>query len=109
MAAEFQARPGLVTSTPEPVTIGGLSGLVMDISMAPDWTGTCFYSTEPVVQLMGGVAPSEFDHAIVGGLAMRLYLLDRGDSTLAVEVGDWSAGANLDAYSELVEQFEFGN
>jgi hypothetical protein len=109
MAAEFQDRPGLVTSTPESVTIGGLSGLVMDISMAPDWTGTCFYSSEPLVQLLGGVAPSEFDHAVVEGIAMRLYLLDGADSTLAIEVGDWSEGANLDTYAELVEQFEFGD
>jgi hypothetical protein len=98
-----------VSTTPESVTIGGLSGLVMDISMAPDWTGTCFYSSEPGVQLMGGVAPSEFDHSVVGGLAMRLYLLDRGDSTLAIEIGDFSGGANLDAYAAIVEQFEFGD
>jgi hypothetical protein len=109
LAAEFQVRPGLVTTSPIAVTVGGLSGLVMDISMAPDWTGTCFYSTEPGVQLMGGVAPSDFHHSVVGGLAIRLYLLDRGDSTLAIEIGDFSGGANLDAYAAIVEQFEFGD
>jgi hypothetical protein len=108
MAAEFQARPGLVTTAPEAVTIGGLSGLVMDISMAPDWTGTCFYSTEPVVQLMGGVAPSELDHSVIAGLTLRLYLLERGDSTLAIEIGDFTDESNLDEYTEIVEQFEFG-
>jgi hypothetical protein len=108
MAAEFQARPGLTTSTPEPATIGGLSGLVMDISMAPDWTGMCFYWDEPAVQLIGGVPPSEFDHAIIPGLTMRLYLLARGSSTIAVEISDFSDGAHLDAYSAIVEQFKFG-
>jgi hypothetical protein len=108
MAAEFQARPGLVTTDPEPVTIGGLSGLVMDIGMAPGWTGTCFYWDEPAVQLIGGVPPSEFDHGIIPGLTMRLYLLARGTSTLAIEITDFSDGAHLDGYSAIVEQFEFG-
>jgi hypothetical protein len=109
MAAEFQARPGLVTTTPRAVTVGGLSGLVIDISMAPDWTGTCFYSGEPAVQLMGGVAPSVFDHAVISGLVLRLYLLERGNSTLAIEIGDFTDEANLDEYTEIVEQFEFGD
>lgn len=108
MTAEFQARPGLVTTDPEPVTIGGLSGLVMDISMAPDWTGTCFYTDEPGVQLIGGVPPSEFDHGIDRGMTMRLYLLARGATTLAIEISDYSDGAHLDEYSAIVEQFEFG-
>jgi hypothetical protein len=109
LAAEFQARRGLATTTPRAVSIGGLSGLVMDISMAADWTGTCFYLDEPAVQLMGGVAPSDFEHGILRDLTMRLYLLRRGDSTLAIEIDDYSNGANLDAYSRIVEAFEFGS
>jgi hypothetical protein len=114
MAAEFQARPGLVTSTPQPVSIGGLTGLVMDIGMAAGWTGTCFYSPEPVVQLIAGAPPSEFEHPIIEGLTMRVYLLDldyelrRLESTLAIEVDDVSGGAHLDGYSKIVETFSFG-
>lgn len=108
LAAEFEARPGLITTEPQAVTIGGLSGLVMDISMAADWRGTCFYLDELAVQLLGGVAPSEFEHGILHRLTMRLYLLERGDSTLAIEIDDYSDGAHLDEYSEIVEQFEFG-
>jgi len=108
MAAEFQMRPGLVTTEPEAATIGGLRGLVMDIRMAPDWTGTCFYWAEPIVQLMGGVPPSEFDHGIDQDMTMRLYLLVRGSTTLAIEVADYSDGAHLDDYSAIVEQFAFG-
>jgi hypothetical protein len=108
IAAEFQARPGLATTTPQAVTIGGLSGLVMDIRMAPGWTGTCFYSTEPGVQLLGGVPPSDFDHGIIEGLTIRLYLLARGESTVAIEIGDYADGAHLEEYSAIVEQFVFG-
>lgn len=34
-------RPGLSTGGPVPVTIGGLSGQQIDLSIAPDWTGAC--------------------------------------------------------------------
>jgi hypothetical protein len=110
MASEFQKRPGLVTSQAKPVTIGGLSGLVMDLRMAPDWKGTCFYSNgQPVVQLIGGVAPSGLDHGLGPGLSMRLYLLKRGDTTLAVEIDDFADGAHLDTYSKIVDKFTFGS
>jgi hypothetical protein len=108
MAAEFQARPGLRTSTPQAVSIGGLTGLVMDIRMAPGWTGKCYYWPDPVVQLIAGVRPSEFEHPVIAGLTMRLYLLARGTSTLAVEVDDFSDGAHLDRYSKIVDGFAFG-
>jgi len=109
LAAEFQVRPGLQTTSPQPVTIGGLSGLVMDISMEPGWTGMCFYWPDPVVQLLAGVAPSEFEHPIIPGMTMRLFLLERGDSTVAVEIDDFADGAHLDAYTAIVEQFVFGS
>jgi hypothetical protein len=109
LAAEFQARPGLATTTPTAVTIGGLSGLVMDLRLAPGWTGRCFYAPDPAVQLLGGVDPSAFEHGIITGLTMRLYLLARGDSSLAIEIDDYADGANLDAYSAIVDQFVFGS
>jgi hypothetical protein len=108
LAAEFQARPGLATTTPTAVTIGGLSGLVMDLRLAPGWTGHCFYAPDPAVQLLGGVDPSAFEHGILTGLTMRLYLLARGEESLAIEIDDYADGANLDAYSAIVEQFVFG-
>jgi hypothetical protein len=109
LAAEFQARPGLAITTPTAVTIGGLSGLVMDISMTPGWTGRCFYADAPAVQLLGGADPSAFEHGIDPNLTMRLYLLARGEESLAIEIADYADGANLDAYSAIVAQFVFGD
>jgi DNA-binding CsgD family transcriptional regulator len=40
IAGALANRPGLITSGPVPVTIGGLSGQQIDLSIAPDWTGT---------------------------------------------------------------------
>ena len=77
IAAEFASRPGLTTTEPQPVTIGGLSGLVMDIRMADGWTGTCFFmpAGEPIVQLTGGLDPTHIDHSVDPAVTMRLYLL----------------------------------
>ena len=107
MAKEFQARPGLVATKPVSATVGGLSGLVMDLHMAADWKGTCFYAKTPVVQLIGGVPPSGLDHPLVPGLTMRLYLLARGDTTLGIELDDFAHGAHLDTYSQIVETMQF--
>ena len=35
------ARPGLDTTEPAPITIGGLSGFTIDITLAADWTTPC--------------------------------------------------------------------
>jgi hypothetical protein len=109
IADEFAQRPGLVTTAPAQVSIGGLSGLVLDIRMADGWTGTCFYAPpgEPVVQLIGGSYPSEFDHPIGPGVFVRLYLLQQPDGTLAIEVDTFDS-TQLDTYSEIIEQIKFG-
>ncbi len=106
MAKEFQNRPGVVATKPKAVSIGGLSGLVMDLRMAADWKGTCFFAQSPYVQLIGGAPPSSLDHGLGPGLTMRLYLLARGDTTLAIEVDDFAEGAHLDGYSKIVETMQ---
>jgi hypothetical protein len=44
LAAEFAQRPGLTITTPKPVSVGGLPGLVLDIRLADGWKKACFYS-----------------------------------------------------------------
>ena len=96
-AAEcIAARDDLVTTKPEPVEIGGLSGYVLDVKLPPAATeGT---------SLIVGISPSSLDHGVIPGLTIRLYLLDFDGTALAIEVDDVNA-ANLDEYSAVVEQF----
>jgi hypothetical protein len=111
LAAEFAQRPGLTTTTPTPVSVGGLQGLVLDIRMADGWTQTCFYSGgNPAVPLIRGVgASSRLDNPICDpGCTTRVYLLDGSGTTLAIELGDNSAGTHLDAYSAIVDELDFG-
>jgi hypothetical protein len=110
LAAEFSLRPGLTTTTPTPVSVGGLQGMVLDIRLADDWTQTCPYSGgNSVMPLIRGVPPSDLDHPIGPGVVVRLYLLDRSGSTLAIELDDLSGGTHLDGYSAVVDELHFGN
>ena len=110
LAAEFAERPGLTTTTPTPVSVGGLQGLVLDIRMADGWTQTCFYSGgKPAVPLIRGVGPSSgLDIPVCDpGCTTRVYLLDGSGITLAIELVDNAGDAHLDAYSAVVDQLHF--
>ena len=111
LAAEFAQRPGLTTTTPTPVSVGGLQGLVLDIRMADGWTQTCFYSGgNPAVPLITGVRPSRGLETSIGpGFMMRLYLLDLPGSTVAIQLVYTSGGTHLDAYSAIEDQLHFGS
>lgn len=41
LVAWLSAHPGLVTTEPEPTTIGGLAGRTLDITVDPAWSGSC--------------------------------------------------------------------
>lgn len=109
IAAEFVDRPGLIVTTPEAISIGGREGVVLDVTMDPSWTTPCFYSQgNPIVPLIQGVGPSGLDHPMGPGLTTRLYLLENGPGTLLVEISESANGSRLDAYSEVVSDFQLG-
>jgi YVTN family beta-propeller protein len=102
-------QPGLVTTRPRSASIGGLSGVVLDVKMANGWTKTCPWSNgNPVVPLIVGYGPSGFNHSIGPGYAMRLYLLHNGSNTLAIEVDDATGGQHLNDYSAVINDLKFG-
>src|SRR4051812_19079838 len=98
---------GLVTSKTHPASIGGLSGTVVDMRMAPHWTEACPFMAAPVVVFMKGRKPSSLEHVVTPGAAIRLYLLAFADGVLAIEIADASNGKHLDRYSKIVESFVF--
>jgi hypothetical protein len=105
IADEFAIRPGVVSTTAKPASVGGLSGFVVDLTMADGWDGICFNAI--YVPLINGLAPSGFDHGLSPHETMRLYLLTTASGVLAIEVRDYSAGAHLDAYSKVIDQIQF--
>jgi hypothetical protein len=100
--------PGANATTPRPVKVGGLRGVVLDLSMAKGWKQTCSWAGDtPVVLLIVGVPPSSLTHGLIPGLAFRLYLLRHGNNTLAIEVDDVTGGHRLTRYATVAAQMRF--
>ena len=97
------------------VSIGGLSGFMMDLSMQPTWKGTCGGPDEkPGVPMFvnAQTTPDEgLDWRIVGDGRMRLFILSLGpDRTLLIDIEaqDRAAWEGLLADGmQIVESFEF--
>jgi hypothetical protein len=101
ITAWLTSHPGLVTTEPTPVTVGGLHGVYLDIALDPSWTKKCPFSSGPVVPFIIGTPPSSFHHVILPGFEERLYLLDNnGSGNVAIEVGP--EGASLPDYLQQV-------
>ena len=104
--------PGVTASDPVAVTIGGLSGWRLDVSMDPTWTTTCPYSGgEPTRPMFTDPDPAP-------GLAwnlgpdtrMRLYVLDLGDGrSLVIDIEGAKAQyeAILAEATVIVQSFTF--
>ncbi len=103
--------PALSVTGRRPVTVGGLSGYVVDLRVNPSWTKTCPWSHgTPAAQIIRGVEPtfSRMIQAVNPGRSvMRLYLLDYKHATLGVEIDEIEGSSKLDAYSAFVKTFHF--
>ena len=116
-ASWLATLPGLVATDPAPVTVGGLSGMTLDLSVDPAWTGTCPFGggePKPFVNMLtnGETAEADnFDWGLVAGAGMRLFLLDLPDGrTMLIDVeaqtqADWSA--LVTAAAPVIDTFQF--
>jgi len=117
-------HPGLQTSAPVPVSVGGLTGIRLDVSLAPDWRTTCPFSTgRPIVAILYGAGPSVLHHTLLPGFAERLYLLrldaapgktgaaGTGTGNLVIEVGPEgrSLPELVQAAQPLLSSIRFGS
>jgi hypothetical protein len=104
---------GVVASTPIAVSIGGLEGWRVDISMDPAWTEVCPFSDgQPVRGLFTDRPPEGGFHWTIGGDArMRAYLLDVGNGRALLVDIEASTKASYVAFVDdataVVESFEF--
>lgn len=106
IAHALVTRPGLATTAPKSVTVGGLKGLVLDVNMKKGWTKAACPGGANVAVLTG-VSPSEFDHPVGGATTMRLYLFDTANGVLAIEVDDITGGKHLHGYDIVVKSMRF--
>jgi hypothetical protein len=116
IVAAIVSRPGVVSTPPTSMTIGGFKGQMLDVHLAPSWSGGCLAPEGPVVGMpiivqagpAGPVAAIGPDHPI------RLILLDLGggrtvaigayglEPTTEAEFNEQVAGA-----MPVIESFEF--
>jgi hypothetical protein len=120
LTAFLQGRPGLVTSTPVELTVGGYRATMTDIAIAADWTATCpdAVGGHPVVTLFHEAGAPEgegWGWGIgwpSGTERQRIILVEIGpDNVLLVALDDTSSPSRFDelvaAAMPIVESFEF--
>jgi hypothetical protein len=98
LVAWLERAPGLVVSSPKPVTVGGLAGMRLDLELDPTWKKKCFFSEGlPVVPLLVRRAEIGAYHwVILPGVSMRWYILDSGDGVIIVDIDDGPDGLSHD-------------
>jgi hypothetical protein len=107
----IRGRPGLVVTEPTPVTVGGLSGQRIDVSIKDGWTASCPFAggaaTVPLLVEGGG----GYRWVVAGNERLRLDILDGpGGGTVIVDV-DAFDGTLMDQLltlaTPIVESFSF--
>ncbi len=109
----LSTRPGLSTSGPVAVTIGGLSGQQIDVSIATDWTGNCS-GGGPFVPLV--YSPDFISWGAEPGEQFRIIVLDVAGlpsgmhATVMIVIYSAEAAAwddHLSASTAVIETFDF--
>ena len=106
------ALPGVVATEPEAVTIGGLSGYRVDVSMDPSWTATCPFSAgQPSRGLFTDSSGGDFHWGLGPETRQRNYLLDSADGrALLIDIeaqGDATFDDLVDEATQVVESMVF--
>jgi hypothetical protein len=104
--------PDLRVATPVPVTIGGLAGVMVDVSVRDERTNHCdgsgFHTFGEAVQAEG----QNVALTVAGEKWARYYLLDAGDGQtllIDVEAPDWAKWKRALADTmPIIDTFEFG-
>ena len=113
VAAWLATQTGLVVTKPTPVAIGGLKGVVVDVSVAPSWIQPCTIPPGPGtdVYTFADAVSGDPSQSIGGTTRERYILLDRGDQqTLLIDIeaqdkASWDAV--MTAAMPVVNTFEF--
>jgi hypothetical protein len=120
IAAYWATIPSIKVTATRSATIGGLTGVVVDLVPNLAHHGACSnddsspYGYEP---LIAGVGPADLEHGMIENLFLRVYLLSwtttaaglTSTSVVAIEIDDVHGGTHLDTYSQLASALTFGS
>jgi len=104
LAAWVASRPGVIATKPTAITIGGDSGFMLDVRLAPTRTKKCAGDSFPSQLLLveASAGPDSWNWAIGGTEQMRIILLAiGGGKTVAIFVDDSSSPSR---FTDLVAQ-----
>lgn len=112
LTAWMSSRDGLEVTQPVRVSVGGLTGVMLDVGLDPGWTGTCPFSEgTPVVPLIIGSGVSQLAHSVAPGMKERLYLLSYRTGTVTIEIGHVPGQGTFEEYVEaarpIIESLKF--
>ena len=108
--AWLTSNKALDVTKPKNVTIGGLAGVTVDVTMNAGPGDGCPDGAYADVYV--GKQPSDLAHGVNPGYSLRLYLLRNGSRIVAIEIADAKGGSNYDdwptAADAVVAGFKFG-
>jgi hypothetical protein len=98
----YQSVRGLIVSDPEPVSVGGLSGYQIDLSLVPG-NKTCTYEGEPGIPLIIGNDRSQLHHVILHQIDVRLMILGWEDGNVTIEITNVKDQVSAKDYRAVVQ------
>jgi hypothetical protein len=106
----LRGLPGVTSTSPALVTVGGLRGASVDLSIKDGWTTSCpFANGIPTVPLIRNDGIERW--VLAGSERLRFYVLDvPGGGTIIVDVDDFE-GSQFDTLTSgaapIIRSFEF--
>jgi hypothetical protein len=114
LVAAIRVRPGVVSTPPVALAIGGYEGQMMDLRIAPEWTGGCLAPDGPIVAILILQGAETGAFGLEPDRPIRLILLDlSGGRVLAIAISDIGPAqpsqfeAHMAEVMPVVESFEF--
>jgi hypothetical protein len=109
IAAWLTSNPGIVSTPVDPVTRGGLRGVVLDIAASGTYTTVCpgdgrdtYAPSLPILPLFVGAGSGDLTWFIGGDEEMRLYLLDMpGGGNVVISID--AIGGDFQTLLEVTE------
>ncbi len=104
-------HPGLVTTTPTAITIGGYAGMQLDLHVASTWTARCPNSLGPAVVLMVPAAADNKGSSWIDDQQTTMRILDVAGETVIIYMESSSNPADLAAlnasFKPIFDTFRF--
>ena len=113
IAAWMAANPGVIATNVQPVTQGGLRGVVLDIAASGTYTTVCPNDQDtypgglPILPLFGGAGSGDLTWFVGGDERMRLYLLDMpGGGNVVISID--AIGGDFETLLETTQLVLYG-